>query len=84
MSKHCWVLTRSINAYDQDGDYFVAVFDKEPTILDLAKVLKMETPAGDVMSAVALLEHIRQGGGRRDVEDEWFDLQKVEFGKAFG
>lgn len=29
-----WVVTRAINAYDQEGDYFVCAFNRKPTFKD--------------------------------------------------
>lgn len=74
-----WVLTDAYNDYDQHGDSLVAIFEKKPTIEKLAKALEMnDTGSLNIMSAVALLEHIRNGGGRRDNEYHWYDLEEVE------
>lgn len=62
-----WVLTFETNDYDQHGEYFVAVFAEKPSTEKLAKAL---TGVADV----ALLEHIRAGGGRRAVEYIWYNL----------
>lgn len=75
-----WVLTREINEYDQHGEYFSAVFKERPTLEVLANYFKDK--AGDelfprnVMDAVAFLEHLRAGGGRRGSEDIWFHLKE--------
>ena len=34
-TKECWVLLESHNDYDQHGEYFLAVFEREPTEADL-------------------------------------------------
>lgn len=73
-----WVLTREINEYDQDGEYFEAVFVKKPTIKQMAEYLQGKVYMPDVMRALALCEHILQGGGRQDSENVWFNLQEVE------
>lgn len=74
-----WVLTREINQYDQDGEYFVCVFAEKPSTQKLAEVMqKQDHGATDVMEAVAFLEHLRAGGGRRKYEDTWFHLKEVE------
>lgn len=80
MSKKAWVLTREINQYDQDGEYFVAVFDKKPDLKKMAEVMRSENHGvgGDVMDAVSFLEHLLSGGGRRGVEDEWYSLSEVD------
>ena len=33
-----WIVTRAINDYNQDGDYFVAAFINKPTFQDLKKL----------------------------------------------
>ena len=75
----CWVLTREINEYDQEGAYFEAVFKEKPSIKQLAEHFtgRYGFP-NDVMQAVAFLEHLRDGGGRRGVEHEWYNLEEVE------
>lgn len=32
-----WVITRAVNEYDQDGDYFECVFQSKPTLEQLVK-----------------------------------------------
>lgn len=77
-----WILTQEFNDYDQHGAYFVAAFDGKPTIARMAEVLDMRGAEHDttfnVMAAVALIEHILQGGGRRGVENNWYRLEKVD------
>lgn len=73
-----WVLTREHNDYNQHGEYFEAVFASAPTVLQLAEALHGSTSPNDVMSALALIEHVRAGGGRRSDEQTWFNLEQVE------
>lgn len=73
-----WVLTREINQYDQDGAYFETVFAEKPTVKVMANYLSGKVHTDDVMSALALCEHIIEGGGRVDAEYEWFNLEEVE------
>ncbi len=76
-----WVLTRSINDYNQDGDYFEAVFAKQPSVKQLADFFYGKDGGHgsmDVMAAVSFLEHVRSGGGRRGTEDTWYDLEEKE------
>lgn len=74
-----WVLTTEHNDYNQYGAYFLAVFAKKPEIAALAEALKNEVPPNiPTMEAIALIEHIRAGGGRRGTEDKWFNLEEVE------
>lgn len=77
-----WVLTCLHNDYDQHGDYFLAVWSSKPSLTDLATYFGKEGgvyPHYDVMQAIAFLEHLRAGGGRRGDEDIWYELNFVEF-----
>ncbi len=62
---YVWILTREINQYDQDGEYFVAVFGQKPTHQEL-------TALGVPQNR---LRHVLNGGGRKDAENEWFFLR---------
>jgi len=74
-----WVLTRSINDYNQEGEYFVAVFAQRPTVKTLADYFTKNGGGqfADVMAAVSFLEHVIAGGGRRGTEHEWYDLEET-------
>lgn len=79
--KKVYVLTREHNEYDQHGEYFEAVFEKKPSLEVLAKWMKENdgySLPGDIFAAVAFLEHLRNGGGRVDKEDIWYNLELVE------
>ena len=77
-----WVLTREHNDYDQHGEYFEEVFAKKPSISEFADyfskadqgVMKYGTP----MEALSFIERLREGGGRKDSEDTWYNLKEVE------
>lgn len=73
-------MTRSINEYDQDGEYFEAVFANKPSLKTLADHFKYNDRgiSVNVFEAISFLEHVLAGGGRRDTEYEWYDLQEVE------
>lgn len=63
-----WVLTRELNAYDQYGAYFVAVFGSKPTAQALREFILYDD---------AVIDHLLvSGGGRRGVADEWFHLEE--------
>ena len=84
MSNGVWILTSENNDHDQHGAYFRACFKDKPTLRDLAEFFAMNDGyTGNVMDAVAFLEHLLAGGGRRGTEYEWFNLEFVEFGKGY-
>lgn len=69
-----WVLTREVNEYNQEGEYFVAVFPKKPTAQQLIENL---VPEEDV-------DHVLNGGGRLhfDIPSDqhyhvWHHLRRV-------
>ena len=62
-----WVLTREINQYNQDGEYYVTYFINKPTIQELAKYL-------GIYGEYA--KHILEVGGRLDIENEWYYLRQ--------
>ena len=64
-----WVLTREINEYDQDGEYFVNAWIGKPT----AEQLRVHIPyENEVQKA------LEEGGGRVDSRDTWYHLRKIE------
>ena len=64
-----WVLTRCINAYDQDGEYFEHAWDHKPNKNELSEVTE-----DDNEHSHWLLE---TGGGRKKYEQEWYFLREV-------
>lgn len=63
-----WVLTEEFNDYDQHGEYFVQVFRDKPTHQQL-------TTAGVEQRR---LNHVLNGGGRKEWEHQWWYLKKQE------
>ena len=59
-----WILTREVNEYEQQGEYFVAVFGGKPAHEEL-------TALGVPRNR---LRHVLNGGGRVVHENEWFHL----------
>ena len=87
MAQKVWVLTRSINDYNQDGEYFETFWIKKPTVKELAAYFKGNQSTSsfiDPMAALDFLLHVESGGGRRDVEHEWYHLAQYEEGKSDG
>jgi hypothetical protein len=68
-----WVITRSINQYDQDGDYFECVFDHKPTLEELTKFFGDEN----------LAKHVQNGGGRIECEGTWYFLTEIKSGEQY-
>jgi hypothetical protein len=82
-----WILTRRINAYEQDGSYFVTAFIEKPTVLELINLFYEDMSIEDFISEserVQFISHILNGGGRQDYEHEWYYLSCVEEGKKYG
>lgn len=73
-----WVLTKSVNDYNQYGDYLVTVFNDKPTPEKLRKTLSIPANEGD-----EFINHLLNGGGRIGVEYEWYLLTKLEEGEEY-
>lgn len=72
--KYVWVVTQSYNDYDQHGDYIEMVFSEKPT-----KELLMEKFQLSEKDAI----HLWNGGGRKNIENSWYYLTQIEFGKQY-
>lgn len=66
--KAVWVLTEEHNAYDQYGEYFLAVFASIPHHSELTKYGVPQNR----------LRHVLNGGGRVKWENNWFHLRRHE------
>jgi shikimate kinase len=64
-----YVLTREINQYDQDGEYFVHAWNYKPTTEDIIQHVGSSIVATHVAST---------GGGRIMHEEEWYHLREVK------
>ena len=77
-----WVLTRGHNDYDQHGDYFVAAFATKPDVRRMADFLAKQEGssqlAANPFEALAYVEFLLKGGGRRNSEDVWYELTRAE------
>lgn len=65
-SETVWVLTEEHNLYDQNGKYFIAVFKEKPTTEQLLALNISQEQ----------LIHVKNGGGRVDSENQWFNLEQ--------
>lgn len=75
MKNTIFVVTRAINQYDQDGDYFVAAFLEKPSFQDLKKLLPKENDT--------TIGKLLRGGGRQKYENEWFFLTEIKSGELY-
>lgn len=73
-----FVLTAAYNDYDQHGDYLETVFDKSPTLTELAKFFYKKTLEQLEDSELLFLAHIKRGGGRLDIESKWYFLTELK------
>ena len=85
MQKTVWVITSSINAYDQEGDYLEAVFLQKPTRKDL--LIYYFGGSGENANYTKQqhekVSHMLTGGGRKEWEDYWEHLSELEVGKEY-
>lgn len=69
-----FIVTRCINEYYQEGEYFVAAYKVKPTYEQLKKLLtRCDDEAIDYL--------LEDGGGRIRKEDEWWYLRQINSGK---
>jgi hypothetical protein len=78
MKNTIWVLTREINEYNQDGEYFVCVFKEKPSIDKFREVINEAKHGYAIISEQKIL-HYYENKGRLGMEDEWFYLEEKEF-----
>lgn len=64
--KTVWILTSSVNDYNQYGEYFEMAFIEKPTATELDKLGYHG-------------EHLLKGGGRVGNEDVWYHLKEISF-----
>ena len=70
-----WVLTREINEYDQDGEYFVSCWNFKPNAQEMSVIFPGIT--------YEFWTHISNGGGRKDIEETWYNLREYEEGEKY-
>ena len=69
-----WILTRVINEYDQDGDYFLSAWNEKPSIKDLVKVTERDEE---------YCKRILNNEGRLYPERTWFWLTEMKDGEVY-
>lgn len=84
-----WIITREINQYDQDGEYFFAAFNDKPDSEQLCQLFYKRSLKDlienykDKDNAIKFIVHILNGGGRQRKENEWFFLNEVKEGEEY-
>ena len=76
-NKTIWIVTTEYNEYDQYGEYFVACFLEKPSKSELKELLKNE-----YISDITI-DYLFDGGGRQDVENQWWYLEEVKVGENY-
>jgi hypothetical protein len=72
-TQHIWAVTRSINQYDQDGDYFVGFFYEKPTAAQLANLTGRSVEYWEESP----------NGGRHGREYEWYYVVRINEGVEY-
>ena len=70
-----WIVTKAVNQYDQDGEYFVSAFLSKPTFEQLKTLLPSHSDA--------TIGKLTRGGGREANEGEWYYLDEQKEGEFF-
>lgn len=78
MNHSIWVLTKEVNDYEQDGEYFCAIFSRKPTYDELSAELNKDWHS----ITECIVHHVLAGGGRLESEDRWWFLRKVSFSNS--
>lgn len=82
-----WVITRAINEYYQDGDYFVACYKNKPSFEEFVKVVaKSEGWRENHFDEVDEIERVRryyENKGRFSNENSWYFLSEIKEGEVY-
>ncbi len=74
---NAYILTRTHNEHDQYGSYFVAFFNRLPTVGDLKAAIDKDDGDSQNEYSEDRLSRIIAGGGREPGEDWfWYTLSK--------
>jgi hypothetical protein len=68
-----FIITREENEYNQYGQYFVTAFENIPSISQVLTITGNDK---------GLALHILSGGGRRNLENTWYKLHKINDGET--
>jgi len=85
MENTFFVITRGINEYDQDGEYFHAVFITKPTREELRLLFYGKKHARIIgpSNEEKFITHLLNGGGRQEYENEWYYLTEIKSGELY-
>jgi len=83
-----WIITREINEYRQDGEYFFAAYSRQPTLTQLALLFYDKSIDELTDDEILFITSVKRGGGQDACYpdgngNEWFTLHNVEEGKRF-
>lgn len=78
-----YVLTRTINEYNQEGDYLETVFETAPKLSELASYFYSKSIDECSDDEIMFLTHIKRGGGRIKTENEWYYLIELKNGEKY-
>lgn len=77
-----WIITKSVNDYNQYGDYFEVAFEHSPTLSELSLYLYGHGKLEDLDDYQLMdVTHLKRGGGRKDLENEWYNLHGLKSGE---
>lgn len=69
-----YILTSSVNDYNQSGDYFECAWLEKPSISEIMRITERDEEYA---------KHILNGGGRIDFEGNWYYLTEMKSGEQY-
>jgi hypothetical protein len=79
-----YAITETINQYNHEGDYLIAVFSDKPTLAQLGYVMYGESKIENLMEKDIIdLVQLLKGGGRIDNEMCWYHLTELKSGEKY-
>lgn len=80
-----YAITRSINQYDQDGEYIHTIYLDRPTRNELRLLFYGEDYIPEIgpSNEEKFITHLLNGGGRLDYEYEWYFLTELKSGEEY-
>lgn len=78
-----WIVTRVVNACDQEGDYFYAAFDHKPNVEELSILMYNKKLSEITIVQRVFIDYLKNGGGIRSCSDEWYHLSELNSGEKY-